>query len=243
MGKVRKEAPKLLLVDAGNFLIGAESLDSQGRVMIASYNALGYDAVNLSHHDFWFGKAQTLALLKEAKFTAISANLLDEKTGEPLAQPYVVRKADGQKLALLGVTHIPAGLEYLPHLKEHLAGIRIQPPVDALAKWLPKAKAESDRVILLYYGSASGLQPIREKYGTEFVAILVGGIRPEHLPKDAKPPLVATSNHGRHLAQVSIKGAGTQAKIEVNQVAIEPTIAPNSAMEKVLEKFKSSARP
>ena len=103
---------------------------------------------------------------------------------------------------------VPAGIDFLPHLKEQLAGIRIQPPVEALARWLPKAKAESDRVILLYYGSASGLEPIRERFGGDLAAILVGGIRPEGLPSDAKPPLVGTSSHGRELAQILITGPG-----------------------------------
>jgi len=69
-------------------------------------------------------------------------------------------------------------MDFLPHLKEHLAGIRIEPPVEALAKWLPKAKSESDRVILLYCGSAAvaaNPRPIRRR----LTAILVGGIRGE----------------------------------------------------------------
>jgi 2',3'-cyclic-nucleotide 2'-phosphodiesterase (5'-nucleotidase family) len=239
VAQLREGNSSLLLLDAGNALIGAESLDSRGKVIIAAYNALRYDAVNLSHHDFWFGKAETLALLKNAKFAVISANFLDEKKGAPLVQPYAVKDFGGQRIAVPGVAQAPAGIDFLPHLKEHLAGIRIQPPVEALAKWLPKAKAESDRVILLYYGSFNGLDPIRRKFGGEFAAILVGGIRPERLAADAKPPLVGTSNHGRHLAQVRVTGAGPQANVEVSQLAIEPTIAPSSEMEKVLARFKA----
>jgi 2',3'-cyclic-nucleotide 2'-phosphodiesterase (5'-nucleotidase family) len=243
LSNLRKPNSEPLLLDAGNFLIGSESLGSRGRVMVAAYSALGYDAVNLSHHDFWFGKNQTVTLLKEAKFAAISANLLDDDKGEPLVRPYVLKKSGAHTLALIGVAQAPAGLDLLPHLKEHLAGIRIQPPVEALARWLPKAKAESDRVILLYYGSAIGLDPIREKFGGDLAAILVGGIRPEGLPSGGKPPLVGTSNHGRDLAQVVITGAGPQTKVEVKQLAIEPTITPSPEMEKVLREFKIAPKP
>jgi 2',3'-cyclic-nucleotide 2'-phosphodiesterase (5'-nucleotidase family) len=239
LAKMRKEHPEVLLVDSGNFLIGTESLESQGRVIIGAYDSLGYDAANLSHHDFWLGKEKTMNLLTEARFSVISANLLDEKTAKPLANPYVVKKIGGQKLALIGVTHIPAGLDYLPHLKERLAGIRIEPPVDALAKWLPKAKAEADRVVLLYHGSAANLQPIRDKFGPQLSAILVAGIRPEQLPEGANPPLIGTSNHGRHLAQVTIPEMNG-AKWNVTQIAVEPTIQPNAEMEKLLAKFYSS---
>jgi 2',3'-cyclic-nucleotide 2'-phosphodiesterase (5'-nucleotidase family) len=243
LGQLRKEQPELLLVDAGNFLIGSESLASKGQVIVAAYNALGYDAVNLCHHDFWFGKAETLALLKDAKFAVLSANFLDEEKGEPLVQPYIVKESGGQRIAILGVAQAPAGIDFLPHLKEHLAGIRIQPPIEALAKWLPKAKAESERVILLYYGSLSGLQPIQEQFGGDLTAILVGGIRPENIPQNTKPPLVGTSNHGRHLAQVFFtQGSGnrSQRSVTVTQLAIEPTIKPSAEMEKVLAKYTQS---
>jgi 5'-nucleotidase len=242
LAQLRREQPDLLLVDAGNALIGSESLESNGKVIIAAYNALDYDAVNLCHRDFWFGKAETLALLKDAKFAALSANFLDEERGEPLVQPYVVKEIGGQRIAIIGVAQAPAGLDFLPHLKEHLAGIRIQAPVEALAKWLPKAKAESDKVILLYYGSASGLQPIQDKFGGDLTAILVGGIRPEHLPQTAKSPLVGTSNHGRHLAQIQLTGSGSETKLEVTQIAIEPTIKPDAEMEKVLAAFTKAAK-
>jgi 2',3'-cyclic-nucleotide 2'-phosphodiesterase (5'-nucleotidase family) len=228
------------LLDAGNALIGSESLQSKGQVIVAAYNALGYDTVNLCHRDFWFGKTGTLALLKEAKFAAISANLVDEDNGQPLVRPYIVKEISGQRIAILGVAQAPAGLDFLPHLKEHLAGIRIQPPVEALAKWLPKAKAESERLILLYYGSLSGLQPIQDQFGGDFTAILVGGIRPENMPQNTKPPLVGTSNHGRHLAQVFItQGSGirSQGSVKVIQLAIEPTIKPSAEMEKILAKY------
>ena len=244
LAQLRKEQPNLLLVDAGNSLIGSESLASKGQVIVSAYNALGYDAVNLCHRDFWLGKAGTLALLKGAKFAAISANLLDEENGEPLLKPYIVKEIGGRRIAILGVAQAPAGIDFLPHLKEHLTGIRIQPPIEALAKWLPKAKAESDLIILLYYGSWSGLQPIQDQFGGDFTAILVGGIRPEQLPEDAKPPLIGTSNHGRHLVQVLItQGSGirNQRPVKVTQLAIEPTLKPNVEMEKVLAKYSVAA--
>jgi len=239
---LRKDIHDILLLGCGNAIMATESLDSRGQVIVAACNALAYDAVNLCHRDFWLGKAGTLALLKGAKFAAISANLLDENNGESLLKPYIVKEIAGQRIAILGVAQAPAGIDFLPHLKEHLAGIRIQPPIEALVKWLPKAKAESDQVILLYYGSAGGLQPIQDQFGRDLAAILVGGIRPEHLPQNTKPPLVGTSNHGRHLAQIQLTGSGSETKLEVTQIAIEPMIKPDAEMEKVLAPFTKAAK-
>jgi len=165
-------------------------------VIVAAYNALGYDALNLAYCDFRLGKQQTLALVGQAKFAVVSANLLDAQTNAPLTKPYcVVTRPDG-KVAIVGVTERPAGLDILPHLRRQFAGIRIQPPVDALGQWLPKARAESDRVILLYYGSSSGLQAIQQKFGDQLAAIVVGGFRPEDPSPATAPPLVGARKVG-----------------------------------------------
>src|SRR5688572_9100396 len=86
----RAAGASTLLLDAGNWLAGGESLHSRGRVIIAAYEALGYDAAHLTPKDLYWGKTDTLALLKHAKFAIVSANLLDEQTGSPLVSPFVV---------------------------------------------------------------------------------------------------------------------------------------------------------
>ena len=230
IAQLRQAHPSLLLVDAGNTLFGAESLESQGRVIVAAYQALGYDALNLSYRDFRRGKAATLALLQDAPFAVLSANLLDADTGHPLVQSYVIKQVAHERIALIGLTQSPAGLAYLPHLKEQLTGIRIQPPLEALSQWLPQAQAESDRIILLYYGTLAGLQPIREQFGHALAAILVGGSRPEEIPADAEPPVVSTSARGRHVAHLRLPSPGGGSKGEVTQLAIEPTTTPDDTI-------------
>jgi hypothetical protein len=230
LAPLRQEYASLLLVDAGNALFGAESLESQGRVIVAAYQALGYDAINLSYRDFRRGKAATLALLQDAPFAVLSANLLDADTGHPLVQPYVTKQVARERIALIGITQSPAGLAYLPHLKDQLTGIRVQTPLQAVSQWLPQAQAESDRVVLLYYGTLTGLRPIRERFDSAFAAILVGGSRPEELPADSEPPVIGTSTRGRHVAHLRLPGPGGGAKGEVTQLAIEPTATPDDTI-------------
>ncbi len=59
---------ELLFLDGGNAFFGPESLNSRGEVVVAAYNQLGYDAVNLSYRDFFRKKEQTLALVKQSGF-------------------------------------------------------------------------------------------------------------------------------------------------------------------------------
>ena len=224
-----------LLLDAGNALFGDESLDSDGRVIVSAYNALRYDAVNLSYRDFRLGHGATVAALRDAKFSVVSSNLLDAMTGKLLVNPYVVKKVGDSRIAVVGATELPAALAYLPRLKSQLAGVKIRPPADALAEWIPKAKAESDQVVLLYYGSAAGLAPVRERFSNDLSLILVGGARPEELPENGRPALAAAEEHGKTIARVQTLADGTA---RVEQLPVGPTLGADPAMTRLIEGFQ-----
>lgn len=227
-----------LLLDAGNALFGAESLESDGKVMVAAYGQMHYDAINISFRDFRLGKAATLKLLANAPFVPLSANLLYESSGQLLFKPILIKQIRERSMAVIGVTEVPAGTDSLPHLKQQLAGIRIQPPSDALAVWLPKAKVQTNDVVLLYYGSSSGVRAIREKFPREFMAILVGGLRPDELPPDPTTPIAGTEEHGKSLGLLTLS-PGANSTIE--PLLITPDITPDPAMQRLLSKYQPSA--
>src|SRR5690348_5919892 len=49
LAELRRREQPLLLVDAGNAFFGDQSLSSGGKVIAAAYDALHYDAVNISY--------------------------------------------------------------------------------------------------------------------------------------------------------------------------------------------------
>lgn len=234
IARLRSEEPSAILVDAGGALFGPDGIASGGRAIVRAFDALGYGAMNLSFRDFRRGKAATLAAIREAKFAVLSANLLDSGTGEPIARPYVVIEAGGEAVAILGVTEAPAGLDFLPHLKEQLSGIRFDPPVAALARWLPEVKARAGRAVLLYHGSAAALGSIVERFSGDFAAIFVGGMPAEHLPPAARPPLISTEENIGHgagrevLARARIAGAGAETRVEVSRFTLDPSLPADS---------------
>ena len=235
INELRQQNPSLLLLDAGNAFFGGQSLAHKGEAILSAYNALDYDALNLSFRDFRFGKQRTVELAEQADFPVISANILNSSTQEPLAQPYTVARCQGQKLALIGVTQQPAGYDYLPHLQDQLAGVQIEAPETALKKCLPKAKAKSDRIILLYYGSYAGLKPILKEFGRDISLVLVGGSEPEYLPAEHKPPIIGTYSRGQHLASVQLDIESGE--VETKQVAVGPEIQPDAHMQAMLEPY------
>lgn len=225
--RARQEHP-LLLLDAGNALFGGDSAD--GRIIIAAYNALGYDALNISYRDFRHGKQATLDALKEAKFPILSANLVDAKTGKPLFLPYIVQTIEGQTVAIIGLCQPPAGLDLLPYLQEQLAGIHIEDPIESLAHCLPIAKAKSDRVIVLYYGTSAGALAVWRASGRQIDAIGVGGVIPGDLPTGDGAVLFAADPHGKSLANLTL---GDVPRIE--NIQIDPALHDDPQMQKLLQ--------
>lgn len=241
VASLRQRQPSMLLLDAGNALFGDESLSSHGKVIVAAYDAIGYDAINVSYRDFREGKDATLAALKGAKAAAISANLLDAATNQPLLTPYVVKEIAGRKLAIVGATEAPVALDLLPHLKQELTGITVRPPADALAAVLPKVRAEAQGVVLLYYGSPASLGVIRQRFANQIDVILVGGARPAELPQaGGAPPMFATGMHGREAGDVLLASGRAPA---VTQWAIVPALKPDPRVQKLVTEYVKDSGP
>ncbi len=231
---IRRSAGAVFVADAGNAFIGNDSIESGGSVIVAAYEAIGYDAVNLSFRDFRHGKATTVGLVRTAHFPVISANLQDEASGRLIAAPFVVRRAGTVRVAFVGVTELPAGVAALDHMREQLAGVRVRAPAEALTEWLPKASAESDLVMLLYYGSADGLHAVSRGFGTQVAAILVGGLRPSNLPERTTPPLAASAARGTEMTRVDFPSGGP---VRVTRLPIDDRYQADPRMLDVLKTF------
>jgi 5'-nucleotidase len=113
----------VLVIDAGDMWQGTlESNLSEGASVVAAFNAIGYDAAAVGNHEFDFGPAGEKATpveanddargaLKrratEADFPFLAANLIDQKTGQPVdwpnVQPSVLIERGGIKVGILGL--------------------------------------------------------------------------------------------------------------------------------------------
>ena len=231
---LREDHAALLLLDAGNALYGGESARSGGAAVVAAYAAMRYDAFNVSYRDLRLGREHALDLMNAAPLPAVSANLLDAATGEPIFRPFVVKDAGGTRVAVVGVTDTPPALASLPHLRKQLAGVTIRPAAEALQEWLPRAKEEADTVVVLYYGTARGARAIRDKFGPAIAAIVVGGVRPDQLPSGGVPLVVAAAEHGKFVAVAHLGPDAAAGVPRVAQLPVEPSIQPDAATAKAL---------
>ncbi|MBU4443979.1 hypothetical protein KJ656_02700 [bacterium] len=110
------------------------------RTMIEGYNAIGYQAYNVSSQDFAAGRIFLKELQQIAKFPFISANILDSLTRQPIFKPYIIEKVSKKKFGIIGITSKPAKM---------IPGIEIASPDSTLEKIIPELRKKVDYIIVL----------------------------------------------------------------------------------------------
>ncbi len=101
----RKNNPKLLLLDSGDFSQGSPYYSIfKGDVEIGLMNMMGYDAATIGNHEFDFGLENMARIFRMAKFPIVCSNY--DFSGTPVegtVKPYVVLRREGLKIGVLGV--------------------------------------------------------------------------------------------------------------------------------------------
>jgi hypothetical protein len=114
-------------------------------LLIQSYNEMGYDAVNVGDKDLMMGFKFLSDTAPKAKFSFISANLVDRKTEKRIFKPYVVKEIAGLKIAIVGLLDDT----FNASLQEREPGLVILDPILA-SKALTKSLREyCDLIVVL----------------------------------------------------------------------------------------------
>lgn len=108
LAALKQSTENALLVDAGDHLQGTAygGMDN-GATITALMNAAGYDAATLGNHEFDYGMAGCMAAVEAADFPYVSCNFrheADGAMGETVLDSFVMLKAEGRKLAFVGIT-------------------------------------------------------------------------------------------------------------------------------------------
>ena len=203
------------LVLAGDFLSSSvESTIFKGEQMIASLNAAGLDLATLGNHEFDFGVDLLIQRMREAKWQWVVSNVVDAKTGDPIggAAPYVVRTFGSLKVGFIGLCLTSEGIR-----SEMLKQIRLVPPLEAAARYLPDLKREGvDIVVAVTHLTFAEDRELAERFPE--IDLIIGGH--EHFP------ITVTEN--RTLISKAGSDAKFVARIDVNR-------RPNGTVERYYE--------
>ncbi len=185
----RAKAPGALLLDNGDFLQGtaladlaAQNRRRRAHPVIAAMNALGYDAATLGNHEFNFGLEVLQRALAQARFPAVSANVLLRKgTGvTPLVPPYAILdrvlpdnrgRPQVLRIGILGLTP-PEILQWDQAVLQGRLDARSM--IEAAQDWVPRLRqAGADVVICLAHtGIADRSGSGREGLGADLAEVL-----------------------------------------------------------------------
>jgi 2',3'-cyclic-nucleotide 2'-phosphodiesterase (5'-nucleotidase family) len=203
------------MVLAGDFLSSSvESTVFKGEQMIAALNAAGLDLATLGNHEFDFGKDILVQRMAEAKWQWVVSNVVDAETGKPIggASPYVVRTFGSLKVGFIGLCLLSEGIR-----SETLKQIRIIPPVEAAATYLPALRREGVHVVVaVTHLTFAEDRELAERFPE--IDLIIGGH--EHFPITATEKGTLISKAGSDAKYV--------ARIDVNR-------RPNGTVERFYE--------
>ena len=160
----------VLVLDAGSSLFGRPlAVQSEGRVIVAAMNALGYDAMAVGSMDLAYGVGVLQARAEEADFKILSCNLVSVEDGALLFPPYVILDRDGMRFGVLGVT------EQVAELRSGSDGeaFKVLDPLIAVQEYLPELEERSDVVILLSHLGLEEDHVLAERVAG--IDIIIGG--------------------------------------------------------------------
>ncbi len=162
--QLRQKNPRTLLVSAGD-AIGATPLLSalfHDEPTIQALDAMQMAVNAVGNHEFDQGYVELLRLQKGgchpqdgcgqrprfggAQFQYLAANVIDEKSGQPILPPYKIYTFDGVKIAFIGMTL--AGTPKIVSQKG-IVGLRFQNEADTVNALIPELKKQGIKAIVV----------------------------------------------------------------------------------------------
>ncbi|HEX7505479.1 MAG TPA: 5'-nucleotidase C-terminal domain-containing protein [Polyangia bacterium] len=155
----------VILLDAGDMFQGTlESNLAEGAPVVRAYNALGYSAAAIGNHEFDFGpvgpapspegpgddpRGALKARAVEAHFPFLAANVVDRKTGKPVAwpnfKPSIIMDAAGIKVGLVGAITAATSHSALP---ANVVGLDFPSPAKTIAREARGLRARGAKVVI-----------------------------------------------------------------------------------------------
>jgi 2',3'-cyclic-nucleotide 2'-phosphodiesterase (5'-nucleotidase family) len=129
-------------------------------------NLMRFDAMVVGNHEFDFGQDILKKRIAEAKCPVLGANV----EGLELLKPYVIKEADGIKIAILGVVTDETPVSTHPR---NVAGLKFIPPDAAVKKYMTELRNKADIIIVLSHIGYSADRLLAEE--AKGIDVIVGG--------------------------------------------------------------------
>jgi 2',3'-cyclic-nucleotide 2'-phosphodiesterase (5'-nucleotidase family) len=179
----REGCGSCILLNAGDLVQGSPvSTIFRGLPVYEIVNLFAYDAATLGNHELDYGWEMTRRYLRTANYPIVSANVQDARGRLLTEKPYVILRAGGLRVAVIGA--MTADMSKLI-TSEARGPWRALPVLDSVRKYAAEARPRADLVVVLgHLNPAEELQLL--EHAPE-VAVIVSG----HSHRGIEEPLRA----------------------------------------------------
>ncbi len=139
-GYLDAQAGPRLLLDIGCIGAGARDFEIlRTEAALRAMKVMQYDAANVGEHELWLGRSE-LVRLSGVGVPFVSSNTVAEN-GAPVVNPFIMCDIGGLRVCVLGV--VAADVRGVG------PGLKVLPPRETLARFVPDLAPKSDCMILL----------------------------------------------------------------------------------------------
>jgi len=200
----RSGCDSCLLLNAGDLVEGTPvSTLFHGVAEYEIANRFGFDASTLGNHEFDFGWEMIPKYLKIARFPVVLANVVDGQGRLLAPQPYIIRRVNGIRVAVIGIV-----MDNLLDLStpDRMGPWRTLPVIETLRKYAAELRDRSDLIVALsHLGVKEGREILCQ---IPEVAAVVSG-HPHQGLQTAEEcnghPHVEVAGYGRELGRLDIR--------------------------------------
>lgn len=198
----------VLLLDAGDTIGDAMvAVETEGRAVIETMNAIGYDAMVVGNHEPDFTADKLLERIKQARFPVLAANITHRKNGELFTKPYVMREVNGVQVGILGLAYPNTALT---SAQKNIEGLRFSEAIRAAREYVPRLRREGAQIVIALTHLGLGAdKDLAEK--VDGIDVIVGGHSHNRMtePLQVRQTLIVQAGaHGSDLGRLDLTIAG-----------------------------------
>ena len=174
----------------------------KAHLIIESFNMMGYDAMGIGDDDLNLGKDFLLELSKKSNFPFLSSNILDETSGKPLFQPYLIKTINGLRI---GIFSLFSPDNFVNQSDLRRKGLAFQSHAESAQTMVKELQPKTDLIILLsHLGYPKDIQLAQTVSGIHLIAGSHTGINLVHPPVLKNTLIIQTAPRGMYVGRLDL---------------------------------------
>ncbi len=196
---------------------------------------LDYDAINLAEKDLQYGHEFLREMREQHNLSFVSANVYETATGKLFAKPHIIKKINGWKVGIFGVTMEERAARMVPPE----TGFEIRDPVAAAKNQVQTLKQECDLIIgLVHVGINNSIQLVEQVEGID---IIISGHFGTHLRKPHRvgdTVVMQPGSKGKYLGQLDFQlPSDGKSNVYGKTVALNSKISDDAELARLVKEY------